>query len=145
MTYTTVAEVQKISVYKDGTTDAGGKIAQAIALAELRIKSRIKKAGLTPPSVDDTLNGAEQLEARGILRRMKREEGSLPIGTGSPDTYDATNKAVDFDDKVAMQMVDEYIQYTTASALPYDTDGTTREDAVGTQFKLDQNSIGGFE
>lgn len=138
-----MAEVQKIAVYKDGTTDSGGKIAQAIASADLAIKARIKKAGLTPPTSDDTLNVASQFLARAILRRVKREEGSLPVAMG--DTYDATNKAVDADTKFAFEKVDEYIHYTLSAAEPYDTDGQTRADVVGTQFKLDQNDIGSFE
>jgi len=143
LAYTTIAEVQKIAVYKDGTSDGSGKTAQAIATADLAIKARIKAAGLTPPTSDDILNVASQFLARSILRRTKREEGSMPISMG--DSYDATNRAVDADVKFAYEKVDEYIRYTIAQDANMSTDGQTRADAVGTQFKLDQGNLGSFE
>lgn len=141
MAYSTIAEVQPLSVYKDGTGDAGGKITQAIATADLLIKAKIKGAGLTPPSSDDVLKGASQILARGILRRMKREEGSLPVGAGSPDTYDATNKAVDFDHRIAMEMVAEYIKYASEDVQPSDVNGQIRSDYQFKNLKLNQNDI----
>ncbi len=146
MAYTTVTEVWGISVYKDGIADAAGKTAQAIATADLRIKSRIKAAGLTPPTSDDILKGASQVMARGILRRTKREEGSLPGQSqgGNPDTYDATNRAVDFDIKFGLEMVDEYIKYAQTNVQPYDTDGQPRADGLAGNMKLDQNAMPTF-
>ncbi len=143
--YTTVLEVQKLAVYKDGTTDAAGKIAQAITSSDLVIKAKLRAVGLTPPATDDTLNAASQWISKGILRRLKREEGSLPIGANaSPDTYDATNKAVDSDIAFGEKLVDQYIAQVQTNTQPYDTAGVTRSDAIGKQFKLQQRAIGEF-
>lgn len=144
MAYSEVAAVQKISVYKDGASDAAGKIAQAIATADLAIKARILAVGLTPPATNDILSGASRILARGILRRMKREEGSLPTGGGaSMDTYDATNKAVDFDHKTAMAMVDEYIASVSIVSTS-DVGGQIRADAVANNLKFHQGNMPTF-
>ena len=73
MSYSSVSDVQKIAVYKDGSTDLGGKIAQAIASADLAIKARIKNAGLAPPASDDMLNIASQFLARAILNDYTKQ------------------------------------------------------------------------
>ncbi len=77
---------------------------------------------------------------------MKREEGSLPgqRAGGNPDTYDATNKAVDADTIFAMGLVEDYLATVQTNVQPNDVDGQSRSDYQFKNFKLNQNDIGGF-
>ncbi len=144
MAYSSLAEVSKLVGWRDGSADAGGILAQCIASANLIVKAKVKAAGLTPPTgADDTLNIAEQFHARANLRMRERMDGSLP-GIQNPDTNDATNKAIKSDQDFANEKINEYIRYTQSNVEPYDTDGQARADATGTNFKLDQSSLGGF-
>ena len=130
----------------DRYQDASSGVATQIQTTAFNmVKARIKKAGLTPPVTDDVLGVAEDFYATALKYQKGRLMGDIPVGAGAGiASNDNVNNAVKINMALGDQKVDEYIQYTISAALPYDTDGTERDDLVGTQFKLDQNDVGGF-
>ena len=127
-----------------------GKIHADVVLTEIvtnafnMVKSRVKAAGLTPPTSDDILAVAENFYIKAESVWKGRMMGDLPAGNGSISTYDNVNKSYALFIKMGDEKVDEYIKYASTKVHAYDMDGVTRADSTGDNFKLDQSDISGF-
>ncbi len=141
MSYSTVTSAALLNRGKPHSDDTYTEI---VTNAFNMVKSRIKAAGLTPPASDDILAVAENFYIKAETVWKSRMAGDLPAGNGSMSTYDNVNKSYNMFMNLGNEKVDEYIKYASSNVQAYDTDGVTRADATGDNFKLDQSDISGF-
>lgn len=144
MSYSTAASAHKLNHGDIYNNSATGITDEVIANAFNMVKARIKKAGMTPPASDEILSVAENFFIKAEMIWKGRMMGDLPAGTGgSISTYDNINKSYKMFMELGNQTVDDYIasSSTSTNIYPNDTDGITRDDDVGDDFKLDQNDI----
>jgi hypothetical protein len=144
MSYSTAESIGKLTGEAWLKDEDSGIISEMIDIAFNDVKAGVKRAGLTPPISDDTLKVAEINLVIAELIRRGRFTKSLAIAGLSLDTYDNINKAIDLHRKIAKEKISEYVYYVSEVA-PSDTGGQSRVDLTGTQFKLDQGTVSGFE
>ncbi len=147
MVYSSVAVAHKQN-HGDIDDDTNSGVSTAIVNSAFnKVKARIKAAGLTPPASDETLAEAENAYINAKMVWKGRMMGHLPSGAnGSIVSNDNVNTSMKLFNEEGDQLVDAYIASVnlTEAVQPSDTDGVARLDAIGSNFKLHQRTIGTF-
>lgn len=114
MSLITTTELARETGFRDGASDAGGILAQAIAHAELQIKAELSKYGIGMPSSSDVLKPASlNLSVVQIVRRGWHE-GSRPVqATGAKNLTDSQIGAMK---QEAQKAIEAYIRENGTSA-----------------------------
>lgn len=143
MAYCTVAEVSAETGEGWLNDDSSGIITSIIAIADLKVKTWIKAAGLTPPTTDDICKVASIELCKADLIRRGRFTGSIAKAGANPDTYDSINKAIKFHYDSAKNLVDAYIASESIVGTD-DVEGQIRADSVANDLKFHQGSMPTF-
>ena len=145
MPYITADDVEKTTGEGWIENDQSGIISTIIDIADLKVKALVQKAGLSAPTSSDILKVASLEFVKAELVRRGRFTGSIAKAGANPDTYDSVNRAIKLHTDMALSFVEAYISSASTSVYPSDTAGQARGDLTGTNFKLDQSTISGFE